>query len=439
MNASCSAKTGQVYQGYCYAYPHKTAYRPLLEPRRLGEVWKEESKDNLFLYVHVPFCSSRCAYCNLFSSVAADTEVQAAYVDTLGRQAATIGSELGTFKISQAAMGGGTPSLLHPVFLERLFNMMADFCGRPLAETGLSFEVSPVAIDAPRLALMKAAGVTRVSVGIQTFDAGEARSLGRRQSDRQVRETLDGIRSTGFPVLNIDLIYGIEGQDRSSWLRTLARALEYCPEEVYLYPLYIRPLTLLGAGKKGWDDRRLELYTTGRQYLLAAGYVQQSMRMFHLPRPQKKADRDYCCQEDGMVGLGCGARSYTSNLHWATRYSVSSTVSRMIINTYIRTTDFSLADHGIWLDTDEQRRRYILKTVLRYPGLELSTYLRNFGTDPLTDYPILAELITSDLARTETGHYALTETGLRLSDMIGPALYSDRVRGLMEGYEWHQA
>lgn len=192
-----------------------------------------------------------------------------------------------------AAFGGGTPTYLTATELERLCDLTEQRMGVDLRAVPLSVEASPDTATADRLEVLADRGTTRLSLGVQSFLDEEAKSAVRPQKRAAVEAALGRIRAAGFPVLNIDLIYGIDGQTTASWLRSLDAALAWQPEELYLYPLYVRPLTGLArraeaASPTGWDAQRLALYRAGRDHLLAAGYQQVSMRMFRRadsPRP----------------------------------------------------------------------------------------------------------------------------------------------------------
>jgi oxygen-independent coproporphyrinogen-3 oxidase len=238
-------------------------------------------------------------------------------------------------------------------------------------------------------------------------------------------------------VLNIDLIYGLAGQDRESWLYSLERALEHSPAEIYLYPLYVRPLTGLGKQDKRWSDLRQELYTLGCRFLRSRGFRQTSMRMFQSERLVKSTGPEYCCQKDGMVGIGAGARSYTQNLHYAVDFAVGAEAVRSIIDCYSDTTadDFLQARNGFRLDLHEQQRRVIIQSLLQIEGLSVAEYTSRFGSSPLSDLPILNELISAGLAILDRETVALTEQGMAMSDAIGFELYSDCVKQLMTEYD----
>lgn len=425
------------YASYAYGYPHKTAYRPLDPPRALAEVWAEEPREALFLYVHVPFCEQRCGFCNLFTTAWAGPDLPGLYLEALARQARQVSAALGPARFARIALGGGTPTFLSVDQLRRLLAVVREEMGSdPRAVSG-SVEASPATADPEKLALLREAGFGRLSLGVQTFDERESKALGRTQRRRVVEEAIGHVRDADFPTLNLDLIYGGEGQSPESWTATVREALIWRPEEIYLYPLYVRPLTGLGRRSRAWDDQRLAAYRTGRDLLLAAGYHQVSMRMFRRDDAPEEAGPVYCCQADGMVGLGCGARSYTRRLHYSTEYAVGRTGVRAILEDYVHREEkrFGFADYGFALDPEEQRRRFVLLSLLQSEGLDLDAYRERFGGDPGDHLPELADLEPLGLARQEERRLLLTETGLERSDAIGPWLGSPRVRGLMESYD----
>ena len=213
---------------------------------------------------------------------------------------------------------------------------------------------------------------------------------------------------------------------------------------MYLYPLYVRPLTGLERwGRQPEDALRLACYRAGRDLLLAEGYEQVSMRMFRrahataATRARSDVGTEYCCQVDGMVGLGCGARSYTRALHYSTDYAVGAAGVRAIIGDYLAKDDagFAVADYGCELDEVEQRRRWAIKSLLRVEGLDRHAYRERFGSDAMEDLPQLGALADAELADVSDGSVRLTCEGLERSDGIGPWLYSNRVLETMSSFE----
>ncbi|MFC8390960.1 STM4012 family radical SAM protein [Streptomyces sp. NPDC057238] len=438
------------YQSYVYAYPHKTAYRRLADRPRLDALWAGEPKDALSLYLHIPFCEVRCGFCNLFTRIGAPDGLTGAYLDALDRQATAVREALGErapVRFATAAFGGGTPTFLTAAELQRLCDIAEHRMGADLRAVPLSVEASPATATADRLDVLATRGTTRLSLGVQSFDDTEARAAVRPQRRADVEAALGRIRDARIPVLNIDLIYGIDGQTEHTWLRSLDAALAWRPEELYLYPLYIRPLTGLGrrAGEAdpAWDGQRLRLYRLGRDHLLAHGYTQQSMRMFRRADAPPQGADDYACQTDGMIGLGCGARSYTAGLHYSFDYAVGMHEIRGIVDDYVSrpAADFAHAEYGRRIDTDEARRRHLLQSLLQAEGLDPADYRARFdGRTPADDFPAeLSRFADRGWLVEDTGPGAtrlrLTPEGLAHSDAIGPELFSPAVRAAMAAYE----
>ncbi|WP_283138026.1 STM4012 family radical SAM protein [Rhizohabitans arisaemae] len=419
------------YQGYVYAYPHKSAYRPLNPRPRLADLWAEEKRNSLFLYVHIPFCEMRCGFCNLFTRTGAPEELVGAYLDALDRQALAVQDALGPARFALGAIGGGTPTYLSPAELDRLYGIVERFTD-PRA-VPFSVETSPATATPDRLGVLADRGVHRISIGVQSFVDAEARAAIRPQRRAEVEKALRHIRDSGVPVLNIDLIYGIDGQTPETWRYSLDAALAWEPEEIYLYPLYVRPLTGLARTAREWDDQRLTLYRRGRDHLLAAGYEQTSMRMFRRIRHEPTA---YSCQGDGMVGLGCGARSYTGGLHYSFDYAVDARQVRAIVDDFVRQPAFDHAEVGYRLDEEDRRRRYLIQSLLQAEGVETAAYRELFGREARTD---LWEFTATGWIEPATGttedRVRLTPEGLAHSDAIGPALFSPRVAALMTAHE----
>ena len=426
-----------VYRGYVYAYPHKTAYRTFDEPKPLREAWAEEATDSLFLYVHIPFCSMRCGFCNLFTQAKPQDRLVTHYLEALERQTERIRVAIPRARFARFAIGGGTPTYLSARELDDLFTLARTRLDVDTRTVPTAIEVSPDTLDAEKVALLKSWHVERVSIGVQSFFESETSGCGRPQSRETVATALTRLADANFPTLNIDLIYGLPGQTETSWLASIEMALAYEPEELFLYPLYVRPLTGLGRSRKEWDDQRLSLYRHGRDLLQHKGYEQISMRMFRRNDAVRNAEPNYCCQRDGMIGLGCGARSYTRRLHYSLDFAVHPKSVREIIRDYVATTDaeFDFARHGFALNAEEQRRRFVLQSILNRTGLDPHDYELQFHTAVSDNFPLFAELVALGYLAFHDHHWVLTPEGLERSDAIGPRLFSKAVDRQMSEYE----
>ena len=445
---SLDTETRSRYESYVYAYPHKTAYRRIEPALPLGPLWAGERRDALFLYLHVPFCEQRCGFCNLFTQPlpkprrpeAEHSEAQRveAYLATLARQVTVVRRALdegGPFAIARAAIGGGTPTLLTAAQLDFVFSLLRRMGYH--ARVPLSVETSPETALPDRLAVLVGNGADRISIGVQSFIEAECKAVNRPQKAEDVHRALRAIRDANAPILNIDLMYGLPGQTPATWQHSLTSALEYGPEEVYLYPLYVRPLTTLGRkGAAAVDGHRVELYEQARSLLVGAGYRQISMRMFKRDASGTPAPV-YCCQDDGMIGLGVGARSYTRAVHYSSEWAVGARGVREIIDRWIAKSDAELAvaDYGVVLDAEEQRRRWLILSLLSDDGLDLASYRARFGADPTTHFPELGELTERAFATLDDTTFRLTSDGLAHADTIGPWLFSEAVRTRMAGFD----
>lgn len=427
------------YVGYAYAYPHKTTYRPLRPAVLLRTAWAEERRDAVFLYLHVPFCEMRCGFCSLFTTVHPPGDLEARYLAALRRQARRVREAVGPVRVARMAVGGGTPTYLGPEELHALFDLAEGVFDAQPGQIPISVETSPATAEPEKLRALRERGVDRVSIGVQSFVEAEVAAVGRAQQTAAVERALEHIRAVEFPTLNIDLMYGLPGQTVESWLGSLRAALRFTPEELYLYPLYVRPLTGLDRRARSWDDLRLACYRAAAALLREHGYQQVSMRMFRSLAAVSDglSGPVYCCQEDGMIGLGCGARSYTRRLHYSSEYAVGRAGVREILADYVdRPADtFDGVDYGVELDGEEQRRRYVIKSLLQAEGLSPGAYRAWFGSEVREDLPELSELAERGLATWSGERLRLTEAGLERSDLIGPWLYSERMRERMEAYE----
>ncbi len=289
------------------------------------------------------------------------------------------------------AIGGGTPTFLHSRELEQLFQMLRDELGVDARHIPTSCEASPSTIDSDKLRLLLGNGVDRLSMGIQSFVEAEAAAMGRPQRMADVERALELLQATKFGTCNLDLIYGAENQSVDSFLDSVQRVIDYGAEELFLYPLYVRQLT--GLGKRHarlgqderddqfqWDRQRLESYQAAREHLLESGYSQLSMRNF-AKTSGDVAGPEYCCQTDGMIGLGCGARSYTRQLHYSGEYAVEGSAIKSILGHYLRQAEaeFSQATYGFELNQAEQRRRFLLMSLLQVVGLDRRMYQARFA------------------------------------------------------------
>ncbi|HEY6708242.1 MAG TPA: radical SAM family heme chaperone HemW [Actinomycetota bacterium] len=234
---------------------------------------------NLFgIYVHVPFCLTRCHYCD-FVTYTGMEGLRRPYAAALGEEAATVAAGLGPEppEVTSVFVGGGTPTLLPPGDLGRLLARLRELL--PFAAGAeVTVEANPETVDVAMAEGLAAAGVTRVSMGAQSFDDQVLAALGRVHDAERVNIAVATLRAAGVPALNLDLIYGGPGEDAGSWAATLEAALALGPEHLSAYALTIEPATkfgrLVAAGRmvEPGEDDLADRYDTACAVLAAAGH-----------------------------------------------------------------------------------------------------------------------------------------------------------------------
>ena len=231
------------YIQYMYSYPHKTAYGPL-EGVDLKSYFNHLKGQENSLYFHVPFCQYKCGYCNLFSLAGQSEEMMEEYVSAMERQASQIRDALPNgVEFADLTLGGGTPLILPEHLLERVFQMARGYFGFQPKGRQIVVETSPNQTTDSKLKLLKEQGVTRLSIGVQSFQEKELQAIARLHSVESAKKALQSIKKADFDCVNIDLIYGIPGQTKESLLDSLEQALAFEPEELFVYPLYVKPGT----------------------------------------------------------------------------------------------------------------------------------------------------------------------------------------------------
>jgi len=412
-------KPSDIYTSYMYSYPHKTAYREL-SGLHFAAYKQQFEKSGATLYFHIPFCKSKCGYCNLFSVTGQDGEYMQKYISACEDQLGQYGVPLSSF--DYACFGGGDPLSLPRGLLDRLLAL-----GGGLEK---HIEVSPNETSFQKLDILESHNTKRISIGIQSFVDTELLALQRAHSATSALNALELIMERDFPCVNLDLIYGIPGQTLQSFEASLKRACEFGTEELFIYPLYARS----GTPLEGTCTNPLaySMYWHARDYLLANGFAQVSMRQF----ARKPTAVQKNCGFENMLAIGCGGRSYLGNLHFCSPYATDKVVCLQIINEFIASLDKTCISNGYVLSKDEMERRYVVKNLLHCAGVNIDEYKSAFGSSIFDDFPVLGQLLSSVFAQEVDGIVALTPVGLSLSDYIGTFFISTAVKERME--QWSE-
>jgi len=292
----------------------------------------------LGLYLHVPFCSAICNYCN-FNRGLFDGALKTRYVDALCAEIARAGGAgpagraEGAERADTVYFGGGTPSLLEPDEIARIIaSCRAAFDVAPDAE--ITLEANPETVSEARLAAFLAAGVNRLSFGVQSFRDDELRRLSRLHSAGRARAAFAEARAVGFDNVSLDLMMWLPEQSLSQWLESVDAAIDLAPEHLSLYLLEVYPNAPLkeDMARARWsqapDDDAAAMYETAMERLERAGLEQYEIS--NVARSGRRSRHNLKYWQDGeWLGFGCGAHSTRAGVRWKNVSATDEYVARI--------------------------------------------------------------------------------------------------------------
>ncbi len=370
------------------------------------------------VYLHIPFCRSRCSYCAFATDVFTNGEAVERYVSALVKEIETAFSVHQSLTINRRIdtiyFGGGTPSLLTARQIEKILGSInKKFFIQTNAE--ITMEMNPATVTLETLREYKNLGVTRASFGVQTFDDVELRRLGRKHTARDVRETIELLRAADFTNVSFDLIAGLPRQSLLDWERNLDCAFELNPEHLSLYILEIHEATPLAeqirSGRQPLPDEDLAaaMFKLIIEKTAAKNYRQYEISNFSLPGFESRHNSKYWTL-DPIFGFGCSAHSFDGQNR---RYSNERDTSR-----YVRLIEEG--NSAIVEDTQtDTKSEYVFLGLRLTEGINLKKYQNLFNVD-------LREEYKADLKRLEEFELIdLKENCLRLTTK--GMLYSNEV------------
>lgn len=267
------------------------------------------------IYIHIPFCKTRCAYCDFYSTTS--DELKQRYVRALCRELELRRNYLQGAPIRTVYIGGGTPSQLKEDELDVLFHTLEAVYGLQSAEE-ITIEANPDDLTDRYVDRLRRFPINRISIGIQTFDDPTLKLLNRRHTARQAIEAVERCRQAGFHNLSIDLIYGLPDETDRQWENDLTQALALQPEHISAYHLTYEEGTPLFKMLQSHrihevdEDSSLRFFTTLMDTLAAAGYEHYEISNFCKPGMQSKHNSAYW---QGIAYLGCGPSAHSYNTY----------------------------------------------------------------------------------------------------------------------------
>ena len=400
-----------------------------------------EGTTDIGLYVHVPFCSAICNYCN-FNRGLYDEALKARYVEALVTHITTAGSEdpgcnrgsgdddapagrpfrsgPSGSRARDAAdtiyFGGGTPSLLDPADVARIIGALRDrFAVDPASE--ITLETNPETVDRTKLERFREAGVNRLSFGVQSFQDAELRRLGRIHTADRARQAVLDARAAGFDNVSLDLMMWLPGQSVAGWLANVGALIEAAPDHASLYLLELYPNAPLKEemARAGWslapDDDAAEMYLRAMERLEAAGLVQYEIS--NVARPGRASRHNLKYWTDGeWLAFGCGAHGTVDGVRYRNVAGTEEYIERV-------TNGVSpVADRRVM--TAVERLEEALFTGLRLKaGVDAQAMGRRYGVDVFARYGAsLQPFLDAAWLVRDGGRLRLTRDGMLMANEV---------------------
>lgn len=364
------------------------------------------------VYLHIPFCRSRCSYCDFATDVYRSSGAVERYV-------AALISEIQNSRIDieSAAdtvyFGGGTPSLLLPQQVERIIEVVRDRFGISV-DTEITMEMNPATVTLESLTAYRSLGVNRASFGVQTFDDTALKLLARGHNADDARNTFKLLREAGFDNISLDLIAGLPGQTLGQWEQNLDEALSLSPEHISLYLLEIHQSTPLAeqirSGRQTRPDEELaaEMYEMMLDRLAAAGYAQYEISNFSLPGRESRHNSKYWTL-DPVFGFGVSAHSFDGRERYANERDTAKYVEMISSSGFAE----------IKREAVDLCSEYIFLGLRLDAGIEMADFRIRFGVEFVVKYENeIASLLESELVEIDDGRIRLTRFGKLYSNEV---------------------
>ena len=366
------------------------------------------------LYLHMPFCVRKCAYCD-FLSFPSGAETQRMYAKRLMEDIDVMGKRYGEIPVETIFIGGGTPSVPDSgLIVEIMEHVRHAFHVADGAE--ISMEANPGTVTREKLTDYRKAGINRLSFGLQSANDRELKLLGRIHTWAEFLESFTLARECGFANLNIDLMSALPGQTCESWKETLSRVTELDPEHISAYSLIIEEGTPFGERYGSEEGRKLlpdedserEMYHETKRFLKDCGYERYEISNYAKPGRECRHNIGYWTGVP-YLGLGLGASSYLDGC----RFTVNPDMKQ-----YLEEKPGMFADIEK-LTKKDMEEEFFYVGLRMTAGVSLSEFERRFGIFAKEVYPGLMETFVKEkAARFEGDRFVLTDYGLDVSNYI---------------------
>lgn len=375
-------------------------------------------KKPLGIYVHVPFCVSKCHYCD-FISAPADEEYQKKYKDALIKHIKNWVDEnkntLKQYRVESVFFGGGTPSVLNPVWIEQIIETLK--YSVDIAENAeITIECNPGTVSPAKLAIYKKNGINRLSFGLQTPEDRLLKIIGRIHNWEEFKLGMNMARAEGFDNINIDMMSALPGQTYEGYIKGLKRVLELNPEHISSYSLILEEGTRLYDNIEKYppipdEDTDRKMYHATKEVLEAAGYSRYEISNYSKIGRECRHNLSYWERTD-YVGFGVGAASLFMHERFSAIRSVEEYISYVNEGKEVFTEkeELSIAD---------EMSEFMFLGLRKIKGISFSEFEKTFGKSCIDIYgDEIKESVKEGLMIVESDNCRLTERGIDISNYV---------------------
>lgn len=376
-----------------------------------------EEKEKLGIYIHIPFCKSKCGYCDFCSHPPASAQEIERYLNALLLHMQDFSAAAADYTVDTVYFGGGTPTLLTAKQLCTLLDCVRDaFALEKSAE--ITTEANPGTVDRRALRTLRKGGFNRISFGLQSADDAELRALGRIHTAADLARSYDDARRAGFENINLDLMYGIPQQTRESFRRSLDFVRDLDPEHLSVYGLKIEEGTPFYAARDRLplpdEETEYNMYFDAHRTLTDAGYEHYEISNFARLGFRSRHNLRYWLDEK-YLGFGVAAHSYFNNQRYAYTTDIDAYIREMESPTELASILTECTD----IDRFTRETEYVMLRLRLFDGISLSAYRQTFGRDFLAKYgKKLERYLAGGFARAAVDRIALTAKGMYVSNYI---------------------
>lgn len=381
-------------------------------------------KNSIGVYAHIPYCASKCLYCD-FNSAVARTAPERRYTDCLIKELASAAKaeDAKAGALQTIYIGGGTPSIFSPPPISRLIKAIKELLS-PNADENveITIEINPESIDDEKLDGYGNAGVNRVSIGVQSFNDAMLKTLGRIHTAQKAIDAFILARKAGFDNIGVDLIFALPGQSLNDWKAELQKVVELGAEHISLYGLTIEQNTpfyakykILSTDGLPSEEEEAQMYEVAVETLKKAGYVHYEISNFAMPGRLSRHNQRYWYGLD-TIGLGAGAHSFVNTPPWGKRHWNEKNPERYM--NLVEAGGKASAGGETLTKAQAMTECAMLSLRMIERGIDIAAFCERFGVAPDAAFKNLGMLKDSGLVSITDNAIRLTPRGVLISNEV---------------------